>query len=470
MTKRTKHSSYGKILLGALVLLGHLSCFGIEEGEDTNDTGVGSDSDVDSDTDTDVDSNTDTNVVSDTDTESIVDTDTNKVLDTDTVSDSFDSDYTDIDQCCSDPGQMAECWWNDAERDGVLCSDSQPCPNGRQCITVELSPEGMGRCACNDSSDCNNGADMNGVCVIEPGETEGVCGPSYCNGYLVCSCWGGCVDGEVNREGYDTPEEFCEAATEFGDCIESSYPSISDGYALGRCVDNPVCDPFYLETVFGAAPQTRYTSNEITISCLNESLQATLSYVSLQASDSNNCEYGSVYLNGNKISTDDQFPAEIPVKNGDKVKVDLEIAEFYDYAGCILQIGEYRELFALSPLPVGSIPQGEGSLDAPVDLNEQTKDEYNAYTVQVDTTVSYYKYDNTDNDLYLQVNKPTDLVSIYYYKSNDFSSTPICSSEVGSPTITDLNNCIIKDYSTIYIKVDGSNTKEGAFFKLAPAI
>ena len=77
-------------------------------------------------------------------------------------------------ECCTQPGAASECWMNDAENDGVLCDTNQDCDSGSCDLT-------KGRCTCDGNEECNDG-----VCV------DGICGPSWCNGYLVCSCWGGC--------------------------------------------------------------------------------------------------------------------------------------------------------------------------------------------------------------------------------------------------------------------------------------
>ena len=77
-------------------------------------------------------------------------------------------------ECCTQPGDASECWMSDAEIDGVLCSGDGDCPSG-SCNVAK------GRCRCSDDDDCNDGVCKNSVC-----------GPSWCNGYRVCSCWGGC--------------------------------------------------------------------------------------------------------------------------------------------------------------------------------------------------------------------------------------------------------------------------------------
>ena len=80
-------------------------------------------------------------------------------------------------ECCSTV-QEKECWLLDAEEDSITCSPEnlENCAAGQTC-----SAEGV--CTCSNSCDCNSG-----VCT-----EEGVCAPSICDGFHVCSCWGGCV-------------------------------------------------------------------------------------------------------------------------------------------------------------------------------------------------------------------------------------------------------------------------------------
>ena len=84
-------------------------------------------------------------------------------------------------ECCSGPGHITECWLADAQDDGVICKEDEECPSNR-CDTDR------GLCICSSDAECNDG-----VCT-----DDGVCGPSWCNGYRLCSCWGGCekVGGE----------------------------------------------------------------------------------------------------------------------------------------------------------------------------------------------------------------------------------------------------------------------------------
>ncbi|MCP4538445.1 MAG: hypothetical protein GY832_15020, partial [Chloroflexi bacterium] len=140
------------------------------------------------------------------------------------------------DECCSDPGAISECWWRDADRDGITCSASNACPDSRDCNYDDTGPLNQGLCECEDQEDCYDGDTLLGVC-----NASGVCGPSYCNGYMACSCWGGCE--EVTPGGYDNPEDMCEdTGSGFpGYCCEGSYSEDPTGIVLGYCSDQ-ACD------------------------------------------------------------------------------------------------------------------------------------------------------------------------------------------------------------------------------------
>jgi hypothetical protein len=103
-----------------------------------------------------------------------VDADTDTDTDTDTDA---DADTGTDDECCSEIGQEHECWMQDAADDGAACSTNGECPS-------LACDETAGLCSCSDDDECNDG-----VCA-----DTGLCAPSWCNGYRVCSCWGGCVD------------------------------------------------------------------------------------------------------------------------------------------------------------------------------------------------------------------------------------------------------------------------------------
>ena len=91
---------------------------------------------------------------------------------------------TENEECCVDPGSLQDCWLMDATQDGVACTDNTECLSG-QCDTDR------GVCTCSSRDDCNDGADRQGTCNVD----DGYCGPSSCNGYLVCACFGGCIEG-----------------------------------------------------------------------------------------------------------------------------------------------------------------------------------------------------------------------------------------------------------------------------------
>lgn len=133
-------------------------------------------------------------------------------------------------ECCSDPGVVSSCWWADADHDGVMCYNDDECPSG------ECSDEGL--CTCSDRSDCYDGVTRFGVCTA-----AGICGPSYCDGYLVCSCWGGC-ESPKDLGDYSTPRQMCgdTRAGYPGFCCEGNYPSDSSGKGRGYCSPDPTCD------------------------------------------------------------------------------------------------------------------------------------------------------------------------------------------------------------------------------------
>jgi hypothetical protein len=147
-------------------------------------------------------------------------------------------------ECCTDPGAIAACWWQDAERDGVVCLTNQDCGSTMRCNKDivygpydSTPPNGWGLCGCDDDSDCQAG-EKDGVCTEIGGEK--VCGPSYCNGFMVCACFGGCTEGRSGN--YPSPKDMC-SDTEGGfpgECCESDYPSDPDGESIGFCSNS--CD------------------------------------------------------------------------------------------------------------------------------------------------------------------------------------------------------------------------------------
>lgn len=130
------------------------------------------------------------------------------------------------DECCEEVGQAHECWIEDAENDGVTCTADGECPSGN-CNEAE------GLCICDPdlvAPQCNEG-----VCT-----EAGLCGPSWCNGYMICSCWGGCIEA---NEGV-SPETLCDDLADLG-CCEGTYPvqpeTEDDPAGSGYCSDDPSC-------------------------------------------------------------------------------------------------------------------------------------------------------------------------------------------------------------------------------------
>lgn len=142
-------------------------------------------------------------------------------------------------ECCSDQGSISVCWWQDAERDQVVCTESwqDNCTGSNSCITnIPLEgfnpPNDWGLCGCDTDEDCNLG-----VCT-----DDGICGPSFCNGYMACSCWGGCA--EADPYGYENFQQMCADVNSGlpGFCCESNYPNNRSGTAIGYCSADPLCN------------------------------------------------------------------------------------------------------------------------------------------------------------------------------------------------------------------------------------
>ena len=115
-------------------------------------------------------------------------------------------------ECCTHPGDIASCWYEDAKEDGVACTNS--CSLDLGCETVSLAGNNYSLCKCNSHSDC-----ATNICI------ENTCRPSYCNGYRICSCWGGCVawHAEYSADPPYTPEVMCNETGR--DCDNGEYPS-----------------------------------------------------------------------------------------------------------------------------------------------------------------------------------------------------------------------------------------------------
>ncbi|MCP4674605.1 MAG: hypothetical protein GY854_03645 [Deltaproteobacteria bacterium] len=152
------------------------------------------------------------------------------------------------DECCTDPGAIEVCWWQDADRDQVTCSAINPCPGGRPCRNnpgagddVKTGTEGLpnpvGLCACTEDSHCTEGG-MQGICD----ENRGVCGPSWCNGFKRCSCWGGCEEGKYAGE--LVPSDGCANNATAVNCCEGEYPKLPGTDQIGYCSNWVSCvDP-----------------------------------------------------------------------------------------------------------------------------------------------------------------------------------------------------------------------------------
>ncbi|MDD5307886.1 MAG: hypothetical protein PHU25_11250 [Deltaproteobacteria bacterium] len=104
-------------------------------------------------------------------------------------------------ECCSSPGQADECWDADRQMDGI----------------VSCTPE-------NAWEVCDSR-----LCV------EGKCAASYCNGFLTCSCWGGCAWWDPDTS--NSPGKLCAGMGL--SCCEGDYPT--DSSAVGYCSDDPTC-------------------------------------------------------------------------------------------------------------------------------------------------------------------------------------------------------------------------------------
>ncbi|MCP4198258.1 MAG: hypothetical protein GY762_13995 [Proteobacteria bacterium] len=146
-------------------------------------------------------------------------------------------------ECCDAPGAIELCWWEDADRDGAACTQDGDCASGDCDMsgagTLEW-PAGRGLCTCASHDDCGSG-----VCVSPEGGGDGVCGPSYCNGFKVCTCSGGCVDWDMDPsdDNVRTPFEFCAAQGVVPNCCDFEYPGTPGVEAgqVGYCSNSNAC-------------------------------------------------------------------------------------------------------------------------------------------------------------------------------------------------------------------------------------
>jgi len=209
-------------LMAVLLLSGCYRSMGSEDkesdaGSSGTDTNTGAAADSDSDIDSDADTDADTDTYTDTDTH----------LDNSCLENKKAPDGN------WPPDSLAACWTADALQDNTTCMSNSDCPPGGpddptlDCI-IELGP---GQCECRDDSDCGDGICRNGVC-----------GPSFCNGILRPSMWGGCEP----MTGCATPEGICTDidAGYPGHCCEGDYPADSTGMSLGGCSTSPDCEGF----------------------------------------------------------------------------------------------------------------------------------------------------------------------------------------------------------------------------------
>lgn len=132
-------------------------------------------------------------------------------------------------ECCSEPDDLVECWHIDAEESGVTCSAGESCAPGQVCSDAGL-------CTCTNDDDCtvNLPAPGAGVCT-----GAGICGPSWCDGYYVCSCWGGCdwwSDPPCCGSLAECPAGFNDAC-EAGSCVKRcSEATAETDCPSGKCV------------------------------------------------------------------------------------------------------------------------------------------------------------------------------------------------------------------------------------------
>lgn len=184
-------------------------------------------------------------------------------------------------ECCSDPGSIAECWWQDARIDGAACGGPSDCESNVCDQTVKVNgatpPNGWGLCTCDSDDDCvgqdENGDPSQGICDT----VSGLCGPSYCNGIKVCSCWGGCADGNTGEDGsgntYPDYKSMCEDTDQGnpGACCEGLYPVGVAGNKLGYCCGGGGgggdAGPTGTDTDTGTLPGNPCTNDTVAIDC-----------------------------------------------------------------------------------------------------------------------------------------------------------------------------------------------------------
>ena len=167
-------------------------------------------------------------------------------------------------ECCKTTGHANECWEEDVLDDNttgyILCNSDADC-DGRPCyksaaITAALAKypriTATGMCECNSHADCRDTDDNGGTCFTydDPDEVDDVnlCGPSMCNGYYVCSCWGGCTWWDGNNA-TNTPADnasslglyCCENAAYANPDLESGLVSFGNESCSGSFLTADSC-------------------------------------------------------------------------------------------------------------------------------------------------------------------------------------------------------------------------------------
>jgi hypothetical protein len=267
---------------------------------------------------------------------------------------------------------------------------------------------------------------------------------------LVINCLGsGCIDDEFNDD--STSEDSDTEMTMDTETVDRENRS---------CNDFDI-EPFDFEMVFSAHENERYVSNSVVITGLPDGQRAELVYGRAYA-PARSCDYGAVYINGERIVGNRGF-----VINGDEVVVDL-MTDRRPYTACIVDVNGFQDLFAVTvQSPPTRAPRAEGTRSDPLYLDIRGNNQHRG---QVDDTASYYKFDNVDNDLYMQFNDLTDFVSISFYTNPDFQAPPLCASYAPRLDWAYINNCDIENVETLYVKIEGPCVGDGAFYDMGPVI
>lgn len=175
------------------------------------------------------------------------DTDTHSTQITNVFSNPFGTPA--VEECCTQVGRMDECWWEDAIHDGITCTVATQVKDCVAPNTCYVEPdETVGVCGCRETvlTDCvDSDEGRYGVCVDHP--TAGfVCGPSYCNGFLQCSCFGGCA--WWHEEDTLTPQ--IDALNDGLHCCEGTYPLGEETRLVAYYSNNSSCTKVNTDTEF----------------------------------------------------------------------------------------------------------------------------------------------------------------------------------------------------------------------------